>query len=162
MYKYYTSLDAASLDNITKLCESIKLKVPNILNIPLGHNGQSKLSIYRKSDWLDWTSKQRLVFRSAFPRDAQLKLTHSWLLEIPPGKGFLDTMDKWVNHPSPSTVIMTALKTQSILLNGKSLKVLAGEQIGFKLSTVHEIKPTYEGQLWLCALYLGCPFQLKP
>lgn len=161
MYKSYQSISDTELTELIELSKEVKLDNITGHRRRIGANKSAKLSLYSMSKWFNWTHAQREVFRTKFPEPIQTKILQGWFLEIPRGTGFLDLMDYWVGKANSGSVVATALKDQTIFLDKKELHVKAGQQIGFNLSTLHEIKPSKEGQLWACVMFLGCPLQLN-
>lgn len=160
MYKNYQDNSKDEVDELLALSEEVKFQKAEGYRRRVGANGVNALSRYNVAKWFDWTHAQRETFRSKFPKPVQNKITQAWFLDIPRGTGFLDLMDYWVDKPFSGTVVCTALKDQTIHLNKTAVKVKKGQQIGFSLRTLHEIKPSKEGQLWACVMFLGCHEQL--
>lgn len=157
MYKQLEDVSAEELKTLNALKLEVALKKAEGYNRRVGANGVKALSKYNFSRWFEWSHAQRALFKDTFPVDYQNKIVQGWFLEIPRGTGFLDLMNYWVGKPLSGTVICTALKDQTILLNHTPVMVKTGQQITFHLSTLHELKPSKEGQLWACAMVMGDP-----
>ncbi|AEH03580.1 hypothetical protein AVT69_gp155 [Pseudomonas phage PhiPA3] len=155
MYKHYDPLTEAELETLLTLKDQVPFKIATSYKRRMGENGNKALSIYNYSKWFEWTKPQRELFKEGFSNDALDKAVQGWFLELPAGKGFLDRMTTWVDKPGSGTIIATALKDQDILLDDKSVHLKKGEQIGFHLSTIHQIAPSKEGQLWACIMVRG-------
>jgi hypothetical protein len=160
MYKQYENVSETELEELEVLSKEVKFQKAEGYRRRGGVNGPNALSRYNVAKWFDWTHAQRELYRIKFPAPIQSKILQGWFLEIPRGTGFLDLMDAWVGKPLSGTVIATALKNQSIHLDHKEVKVKKGQQIGFNLQTLHELKPSKDGQLWACVMILGCPLKL--
>lgn len=160
MYKQYTDVTETELEELETLSKEVKFQKAVGHRRRVGANGPNALSRYNVAKWFDWTHAQRELYRTKFPEPIQGKILQGWFLDIPRGTGFLDLMDYWVGKPLSGTVICTALKNQSIYLDHKEIKVKKGQQIGFNLQTLHELKPSKDGQLWACVMILGCPLKL--
>lgn len=156
MYKQYDDLTPEELESLVELSKEVKFKNSEGSRMRVGQNGPKAMSIYNYSKWFDWKHKQREVFKACFPEVAYPMIVQGWFLDIPANTGFLDRMIQWVDYPMSGRIIATALKTQTIFLDDKPVRVKQGEQIGFSLCTVHEIKSSEEGQLWACTLFRGC------
>ena len=160
MYKSYEAVSEEELTELIQLSEEVVFKPATGWNRRCGANKKA-MSRYNVAKWFDWKHAQRELFRTKFPAPIQTKIIQGWFLEIPRGTGFLDLMDYWVGKPNSGTVVITALKDQSIYIDRCEVHVKAGQQLGFNLSELHEIKPSKEGQLWACVMFLGCPIQLN-
>lgn len=161
MYKHYDKLTNEEVASLIALSKEVKFKDSKGSRMRVGANGADACSIYNYSKWFDWKHKQREIFRPCFPEMMHKSIIQGWFLEIPPNTGFLDKMVVWVGKEYSGRVIATALKTQTILLDGTPVKVKKGEQIGFSLCTIHEIKPSTEGQLWACVMFRGCHTEVQ-
>lgn len=159
MYKYFENNSPAEVQDLLKLSEEVKFQAAEGYRRRVGANGSNKLSRYNVAKWFDWTHAQRETFRSVFPIPLQRKAIQGWFLDIPRGTGFLDLMDYWVDKPMSGSVCCTALKDQVIHLDHKPIKIKKGQQISFSLCTLHEIKPSKEGQLWACIMFMGDPME---
>lgn len=157
MYKQLLDNSKAEVESLLELSTQVKFQAAEGYRRRVGANGPNALSRYNVAKWFDWTHDQREQFRVAFPVPLQRKAIQGWFLEIPRGTGFLDLMNYWVDKPLSGSVVCTALKNQTILLNNTPIKLVKGQQITFKLDVLHEIKPSKEGQLWACIMYLGDP-----
>lgn len=155
MYKLYDPLTADELASLQKLADTVKFNPATGVQRRRGANAPKINSIYNTSKWFDWTAINRAGYKNYFPKQVHEKIIQGWFLELPPKVGFLDVMNYWVDKPSSGTIIATALKDQTITLDGKAVAVSKGNQIGFHLSTLHELKASKSGQLWACVMYLG-------
>lgn len=156
MYKYFEPLNEKEVNDLEQLSKEIKFTKAEGYRRRRGANAPKVQSVYNFSRWFDWTSQQRNGFKEHFPISVQEKIVQGWFLELPPHIGFLDVMDFWVDKPNCGRVIATALKDQSIWIDNKEIRLNKGEQIGFTLESLHEIKPCREGGLWACVMFLGC------
>lgn len=156
MYKHYTPLTESEVENAIELSKEVKFREAFGSRRRVGRNGQNALSKYNYSKWFEWNKKQRDTFKTFFSKEVIDQAVQGWFLEIPAGSGFLDVMDYWVGKPLSGRVIATALKEQVFHLEGKGVQLSPGEQIGFSLTSLHEIKPSPEGQLWACVMIRGC------
>ena len=119
----------------------------------VGRNKQNGLSIYKYSKWFNWGFKQRDLYRTLIGEHRAARNIQCWYMKVPAGDGFLDVMDYWVTHDSACSVVSVALKgDQSIWIDDEEVVVKKGEAIGFKLNTLHEIKPSENGQMWACIM----------
>lgn len=156
MYKYFDPLTESEVAVLTELTDHVKFTPAEGMYRRRGANAPAVNSIYNTSRWFDWHSTHRAIFKQFFPTTVRDKIIQGWFLEIPEHKGFLDLMDYWVDKYLSGRVIATALKDQSIYLDGKEIRLRKGEQIGFSLRTLHEIKPSRTGGLWACVMIMGC------
>lgn len=156
MYKHYEKLDQAELDSLIELSNAVQYISSSDELVRVNENNPKVISRYRHSKWFDWKHKQRVQFEKMFPKDAVDVAVQGWFLNIAPDTGLLTEQKAWVNEPRAGHVIATALKDQSIYLDGNVVTVQKGEQIGFSLRTVHEIKKSKTGQLWACILFQPC------
>lgn len=156
MYKHYTPLTENELEKAIALSGQVKYRLSTGSRRRVGRNGVNALSMYNYAKWFDWNKTQRTEFKSFFSPEVINKAVQGWFLEIPPGKGFLDVMDYWVDKPLSGRVVATALKAQTFYIDNKAVFLKAGDQIGFSLISLHEIKPSSEGQLWACVMIRGC------
>lgn len=157
MYRHYEPLTKAELEKAIKLSEEVKFTEATGSRRRNGLNAPNVLSCYNYSKWFSWNKTQRETFRSFFSESVLEQAVQGWFLEIPKGKGFLDVMDYWVDKPMSGEVVATALKDQNFVLDGKVIMLKAGDQIGFSLRTLHEIrKNNKSGQLWACVMIRGC------
>lgn len=161
MYKSYEAVSDEELAELKQLSEEVIFKPATGWNRRCGANKDKVMSRYNVAKWFDWKHAQRELFRTKFPEPIQTKILQGWFLDIPRGTGFLDLMDYWVGKPNSGTVVITALRDQTIYIDRKEIHVRPGQQLGFNLQQLHEIKPSKEGQLWACVMFLGCPMQLK-
>jgi hypothetical protein len=159
MYKQLLDNTKEEVEALLALSRQVKFHAAEGYRRRVGANGPNALSRYNVSKWFDWTHAQREAFRPNFPEPLQRKAIQGWFLDIPKGTGFLDLMDYWVGKELSGSVVCTALRKQTILLNRTPLTLEVGEQITFKLDVLHEIKPSKHGQLWACIMYLGDPKQ---
>lgn len=159
MYKHLEPLTETELKELEVLKGEVKFHKAEGYRRRVGANGPNALSRYNVSKWFDWTHAQRETFRSKFPLPLQRKILQGWFLELPRGTGFLDLMNYWVGKHMSGSVVCTALKDQTVHLDGNPIKVKRGQQITFKLSTLHELKASKEGQLWACIMFFGCPME---
>lgn len=155
MYKNFEPLSQAELKQLIEIKDSVTFTQAKGKDVRMGRNAPKVISVYNYAKWFDWRSNQRKVFKEFFPVTVREKILQGWFLEIPKHSGFLDVIDYWVGKPASGQVIATALQDQSIILGGEEVVVRKGEQIGFNLSTLHEIKPSKKGQLWACVMFLG-------
>lgn len=156
MYKHYEKLSPEEVESLLALSKEVEYKDSRGSRMRVGYNGAKACSIYKYSKWFDWKHTQREFYKTTLPEVAIPKVVQCWFLEIPENNGFLDLMDYWVDKPLSGRIIATALRDQTIIINGNPVKVLTGEQIGFSLCTLHEIRKSREGQLWACAMIRGC------
>lgn len=156
MYKHFDKLTEDEVVELEQLAKEIKFTKAEGHLRRRGANSPKVQSVYNFSRWFDWNSKQRKAYKEYFPISVREKAIQGWFLELPPHIGFLDLMDYWVGKPESGRVIATALKDQSIWLDGKEIRLDRGQQIGFSLEELHEIKPCREGGLWACVMFLGC------
>lgn len=160
MYKHYDDNTEEEVEELLTLSKEVKFQKAEGHRRRMGANKASALSRYSMAKWFDWKHAQREIFRTKFPVPIQNKILQGWFLEIPRGTGFLDLMNYWVDKPRTGKVVCTALQNQSIYLDHIEVKVKKGQQIGFSLQTLHEIKPSKTGQLWACVMIFDCPLEL--
>lgn len=156
MYKYFDPLSDKELVEIKELSTQVKFQKAEGFRRRRGANSPQVQSVYNFSKWFDWNATQREQFKQYFPTTVREKIVQAWFLELPRHTGFLDLMNYWVGKPLSGRVIATALKDQSIWLDGKEQRLSAGQQIGFSLETLHEIKACKDGGLWACVMFMGC------
>lgn len=156
MYKYFEPLPESEVSELIELSKEVKFTKAEGFRRRRGANAPRVNSVYNFSRWFDWRSGQRKQYKEYFPVTVREKIVQGWFLELPPHVGFLDLMDAWVGQPQSGRVIATALKDQSIWLEGKEQRLNAGDQIGFSLELLHEIKACREGGLWACVMFMGC------
>lgn len=156
MFKHYEKLTNEEVESLIELSKDVKFKDSKGSRMRVGANAPKVLSVYNYSKWFEWKHKQRELFKTAFPEVVLPKVLQGWFLEIPAGDGLLDLMNIWVGKPHSGRIVATALKDQVIFLDNKEVRLQKGEQIGFSLCTLHEIKPSTEGQLWACVMFHGC------
>lgn len=123
----------------------------------IGASGQSKLSVYKDTRWFKWSPEQRQRFKDAFPNKMHTKALVGYFIEFPKNGGFLDEMDAWADQGDAASVIIAhALKDgQNIVISGEKVVLNAGEGIAFKISKVHEVKPSEFDALWANTMVLG-------
>lgn len=155
MYKYYNNLDDNEVEKLIELSEQVKFQKSEGHRRRVGVNGTNALSNYNVAKWFDWTHAKREQFRTNFPIPIQDKILQGWFLDIPRGTGFLDLMGYWVDKPFSGSMVATALRDQTIFIDKKEIAVTKGQQIGFSLRSLHEIKPSKDGQLWACIMFFG-------
>lgn len=156
MYKYFEPLPESEVSELIELSKEVKFTKAEGYRRRRGANAPKVNSVYNFSMWFNWRATQRKQYKDYFPTTVREKIVQGWFLELPPHVGFLDLMDYWVGKPQSGRVIATALKDQSIWLDGKEQRLSAGQQIGFSLETLHEIKTCREGGLWACVMFMGC------
>lgn len=156
MYKYFEPLPESEVSELIELSKEVKFTKAEGYRRRRGANAPKVNSVYNFSMWFNWRAAQRKQYKDYFPATVREKIVQGWFLELPPHVGFLDLMDYWVGKPQSGRVIATALKDQSIWLDGKEQRLSAGQQIGFSLETLHEIKTCREGGLWACVMFMGC------
>lgn len=156
MYKHYDNLTTEEVESLVELSKEVKFKDSGGTRVRMGANGSNALSIYNYSKWFTWKHKQREVFKAAFPENSKDSIVQGWFLKLPAYKGFLDLQDTWVDNPMSGRVIATALQDQTIYIENTAIDVKKGEQIGFSLCSLHEIKPSDKGQLWACVMIRCC------
>lgn len=156
MYQYYEKLTPEEVDELVELSKTVKFSKAEGYLRRRGVNAPLVNSEYNFSRWFDWKAKQREQYKQYFPTTVREKIIQGWFLELPAHTGFLDLMDYWVGKYHSGRVIATALKDQSIWLDRKEIRLNKGEQIGFNLAELHEIKPCEDGGLWACVMFLGC------
>lgn len=154
MYKNYEPLTGDELKRLTTLKNSVDFVKAEGYELRKGKNAPKVMSVYNFSKWFEWHSTQRKEFKEFFPTTVREKIVQGWFLELPAHDGFLDVIDYWVDKKHAGHVIATALKDQSIYLDGQEVVVRKGEQIGFDLRTIHELKASKKGQLWACVMFL--------
>lgn len=156
MYKYFEPLPESEVSELIQLSKEVKFTKAEGYRRRRGANAPDVNSVYNFSMWFNWRSSQRKQYKDYFPTTVREKIVQGWFLELPPHVGFLDLMNYWVGKPQSGRVIATALKDQSIWLEGKEQRLSAGQQIGFSLELLHEIKACREGGLWACVMFMGC------
>lgn len=123
----------------------------------IGANGQKRLSVYKDTRWFKWSPTQRQRFKDAFPNEMHTKALVGYFLEFPKDVGFLDEMDAWVATGEAAAIIVAhALKDgQNIVISGKKIILNAGDGIAFRVSKIHEVKPSEFDALWANTMVLG-------
>lgn len=156
MYKYFEPLTESEVADLLVIKDQVKFTKAEGYRRRVGANSPEVQSVYNFSRWFDWHSTQRKKYKDYFPISVQEKIVQGWFLELPEHVGFLDLMDYWVGKPQSGRVVATALKDQSIWLDRKEIRLKKGEQIGFSLEQLHEIKACRTGGLWACVMFMGC------
>ena len=152
-YKVFPAVSKATVKKYIELSETINFTQAEGSKRRVGLNKEKALSIYKYSKWFSWNYKQRAIYRELLGQHRSGRSIQCWYLDIPAGDGFLDVMDYWVKHPVSCSVVSVALKgNQSIWIDGEEVIVKKGEAIGFKLNSLHEIKPSENGQMWACIM----------
>lgn len=160
MHRLYVPVSEVSQQTLQALSQEVNFKEAYSIRRRMGDNGNQALSVYRTSNWYDWTSAQRELFKAQLPtRQVEMAMT-GWFLELPAQTGFLDRITTWKDSADAGVIIAYALEgPQSLWLNDTEVTVKARQGIGFSLRTTHEIKPSTAGQRWAC-LMVKCDFNL--
>lgn len=153
MFTRYPKLPDQDLEVLQKLVTEVSFVEAVSHRRRMGENKMHALSIYNYSRWYAWNRFQRRAYRAAHNANAEPDILVGWLLDIPPEQGFLDRQTYWVDKKMAHTVVSYAVKSdQTIHINDVPIVVPQGAGIGFSLRTIHEIKPSTEGQLWACVM----------
>lgn len=152
-YKLFPAASKTDVKKFIELSEGLVFSRAEGSKRRVGRNKEKALSIYKYSKWFTWSFKQRAIYRKLIGDHRASRTLQCWYMKVPAGDGFLDVMDYWVTHPTACSVVSVALKdNQSIWIDGEEVVVKKGEAIGFKLNTIHEIKPSENGQMWACIM----------
>lgn len=153
LYKKIDTLSKDLVNSLNELASQLKYRFSEGSRMRKGRNAPFKLSKYHYSKWFDWSKEQRDVVRNALPESIMSKALQTWFVKYDPVTGMLDEMDFGVERANPVTFVIVSLKPkQTIILDGNSITCSEGEVIAFSIASVHEIKPSEEGQLWLCVM----------
>lgn len=153
---YYRTLgvmDPESVDKMLTLSGEVKYSFSSGSRMRIGRNAPKVLSKYHYAKWFKWKAGQRQRFKDIYPEYLIPMITQAWFLKFDPVEGQLDEMVFAANTKLAGTFVITALKdAQEMLIDGKIVVVNKGETITFNASTLHEVKPSENGQLWLCTM----------
>lgn len=152
-YKIFKTTTAENADALLALSKDVGFRASGGSRTRIGANGEKALSIYSYSKWLRWNRHQRKIFKDNFHPGQIDRATQCWFLEFPAETGFLDIMNTWVDDPFPASIVSMSLKDGQIIdIDGEEVVVNKGELIGFKLSVLHSVPKTKEGQIWACTM----------
>lgn len=147
MYKLLDTLSLAETDALIKLHSDLELS--SEINI----HGKPDNSQYLHTNWFDWSSIQRGIFRKGFKENVISNAVQCWFLELPKETGFLDKQEYWNNKKeSCGKVIAIALRNQTIVIGDEEVQMKKGQTILFCLSNTHQLNKSKHGQLWACVM----------
>lgn len=152
-YRMLGKLKEQSVAKLIELSEEVKYSFSTGSRLRGGRNIPNVLSKYHYSKWFQWKAEQRKRFKEIYPVWVTDLCVQVWFLKFDPVTGLLDEMVFAVNSPRAATFISTSLKDgQEIIIEGRTVVVNKGETITFKAATIHEIKESKQGQLWVCMM----------
>lgn len=153
-YKKLPTLSESRVVALKELADTVHLKTSVGSRVRMGRNKEKRLSRYLYSKWFNWSRKERQIYREAVGESRAKEAVQCWFLRIPEKDGFLDVMDTWVYQGGRAAVIATYAVggDQTIWIGDEEILVKKGEGIAFRLSELHEIRESEEGQLWACMM----------
>jgi len=150
-YELLTKLDSSSISSLNTIKDAITFTDQNIR---LGENRTDNMSVYRYSKWTTWNRTQKSDFKDCFESSDIEKSVIGWFLNFPANTGFLDNMTYWNDKDGCGTVISYALEAQSIIIDGTTVNLEAGQGIKFKLNQSHKIETSSSARNWACIMMM--------
>jgi len=150
-YELLTKLDSSSISSLNTIKDAITFTDQNIR---LGENRTDNMSVYRYSKWTTWNRTQKSDFKDCFESSDIEKSVIGWFLNFPANTGFLDNMTYWNDKDDCGTVVSYALEAQSIIIDGTTVNLEAGQGIKFKLNQSHKIETSSSARNWACIMMM--------
>jgi len=150
-YELLTKLDSSTISSLNTLKDSVTFLDKKIR---LGENRTNNMSVYKYSKWTTWNRTQKSDFKDCFESSDIEKSVIGWFLNFPANTGFLDNMTYWNDKDGCGTVISYALEAQSIIIDGTTVNLEAGQGIKFKLNQSHKIETSSSARNWACIMMM--------